>query len=69
MLAPPLLYSILKLKKFIPQCANLGIKYLIAMRVIQGLSAGVTMPAMNVLIAQWSPELERAYLSSIVFAG
>ena len=39
------------------------------MRVIQGLSAGVSMPAMNVLIAQWSPELERSYLSSIVFAG
>ena len=39
------------------------------MRVIQGLSAGVSMPAMNVLIAQWSPELERSYLSSIVFSG
>ena len=34
-----------------------------------GLGAGVTFPAMNVLIAKWAPEEERSTISSIVYGG
>ena len=34
-----------------------------------GLGAGVTFPAMNVLIAKWAPEEERSTISSIIYGG
>merc|ERR1711953_1301120 len=36
-----------------PICSIYGYQYLILMRIIMGLGAGVTFPAMNVLIAKW----------------
>ena len=34
-----------------------------------GLGAGVTFPAMNVLIAAWSPADERSSISALVYGG
>ena len=39
------------------------------MRIVMGLGAGVTFPAMNVLIAKWSPKDERSTISSVVYGG
>ena len=46
-----------------------GYQYLIIMRVLMGLGAGVTFPAMNVLISKWAPEEERSTISSIIYGG
>ena len=53
----------------IPVCSIAGYQYLIIMRVLMGLGAGVTFPAMNVLIAKWAPEEERSTISSIIYGG
>ncbi|KAF4522282.1 hypothetical protein B566_EDAN011978 [Ephemera danica] len=52
-----------------PPAAFLGYGALIAMRVLEGLGAGVTFPAMHVLIARWTPPVERSRMSSIIYAG
>ena len=52
-----------------PICSIYGYQYLILMRIIMGLGAGVTFPAMNVLIAKWSPKDERSTISSVVYGG
>ena len=52
-----------------PICTYSGIPYLIIVRVIEGLAGGVSMPAMSVLITKWCPELERAYLTGIIYTG
>lgn len=54
---------------FTPICTYSGIPYLIMARVIMGLAGGVCMPAMSVLITKWCPELERAYLTGIIYTG
>ena len=52
-----------------PACSYAGYQYLILMRIIMGLGAGVTFPAMNVLIAAWSPADERSSISALVYGG
>lgn len=52
-----------------PVTAYLDFRALMAMRVIQGLGGGFTFPAMNVLIASWSPPNERSTISSIAYSG
>ena len=52
-----------------PICSMAGYQYLIGMRIMMGLGAGVTFPAMNVLIAKWSPKDERSTISSVVYGG
>lgn len=42
---------------------------LIALRVLMGLGEGTTFPALNALLAQWTPPEERAKIGSLVFAG
>ena len=53
----------------IPVCSMAGYQYLILMRILMGLGAGLTFPAMNVLIGKWAPETERSTISSIVYSG
>ncbi len=38
-------------------------------RVIEGLGEGVALPAMQAMIAKWTPTNERAWLASIIYAG
>lgn len=52
-----------------PVCSYAGYQYLILMRIIMGLGAGVTFPAMNVLIAAWAPIEERSSISALVYGG
>ena len=52
-----------------PGCSQAGFEYLIIMRILEGLGAGVTFPAMNVLISKWAPKEERSTISSIAFGG
>ncbi len=42
---------------------------LIVARVIEGLGEGVALPAMQAMIAKWTPTNERAWLASIIYAG
>ena len=52
-----------------PVCSYAGYEYLIVMRILQGLGAGVTFPAMNVLISHWAPADERSTMSTIIDGG
>ncbi|CAK9834371.1 Putative inorganic phosphate cotransporter [Anthophora retusa] len=42
---------------------------LIAIRVLMGLCEGTTFPALNAMLAQWTPPEERSKIGSLVFAG
>ncbi|XP_076627177.1 putative inorganic phosphate cotransporter [Colletes latitarsis] len=42
---------------------------LIIDRVLMGLCEGTTFPALNALLAQWTPPEERSKIGSLVFAG
>lgn len=52
-----------------PLAARAGYWYLIALRVSEGLGEGVTFPAMNVMVAKWSPPCERSRMVTVVYAG
>lgn len=52
-----------------PLCAEVSTGLFVAVRILEGLSEGVTFPAMNILLATWVPPLERAKFASVVFAG
>ncbi|XP_067388733.1 sialin isoform X2 [Emydura macquarii macquarii] len=54
---------------FTPLAADLGVGYLIAVRVLEGLGEGVTFPAMHAMWSSWAPPLERSKLLSISYAG
>lgn len=42
---------------------------LIALRFLMGLGEGTTFPALNAMLAQWTPPEERSKIGSLVFAG
>ncbi|XP_076756868.1 putative inorganic phosphate cotransporter [Xylocopa sonorina] len=42
---------------------------LIILRVLMGLCEGTTFPALNAMLAQWTPPEERSKIGSLVFAG
>lgn len=42
---------------------------LIIVRVLMGLCEGTTFPALNAMLAQWTPPEERSMIGSLVFAG
>jgi len=52
-----------------PVLAFLDYRALMVARVIEGLGGGVTFPAMNVLIAAWSPPDERSTIASVALSG
>ena len=52
-----------------PVLAFADYRALMAIRIFEGLGGGFTFPAMNVLIAAWSPPAERSTIASIVFSG
>ena len=52
-----------------PVLAALDYRALMAIRVFEGFGGGFTFPAMNVMIAAWSPPEERSTIASIAFSG
>ncbi|XP_012343684.1 putative inorganic phosphate cotransporter isoform X1 [Apis florea] len=42
---------------------------LIIVRLLMGLCEGTTFPALNAMLAQWTPPEERSMIGSLVFAG
>ncbi|XP_033335730.1 putative inorganic phosphate cotransporter isoform X1 [Megalopta genalis] len=42
---------------------------LIILRVLMGLCEGTTFPALNAMLAQWTPPEERSKIGTLVFAG
>ncbi|XP_076068349.1 putative inorganic phosphate cotransporter [Oratosquilla oratoria] len=52
-----------------PVCAWVGPKLFFVSRFAQGLTEGVTFPAMHILLATWIPTLERTKFSALVYAG
>ena len=52
-----------------PVCAVAGFPYLILMRILMGLGGGLTIPAMNVMIAEWAPKQERSSIASLIYGG
>lgn len=46
-----------------------GATGLIILRVLEGLGEGTTFPALNALLARWSPITERGRMGSLVFGG
>ncbi|KAJ2946185.1 hypothetical protein O0L34_g5119 [Tuta absoluta] len=46
-----------------------GAGALFALRVIEGLGEGPTMPALMVMVSRWAPKAERARFGAIVFGG
>ncbi|XP_054284537.1 putative inorganic phosphate cotransporter isoform X1 [Macrosteles quadrilineatus] len=52
-----------------PFAARAGPRWLITTRFVEGLGEGTTFPALNVLLAQWVPPMERGKLGALVFAG
>ncbi|KNC33126.1 hypothetical protein FF38_04718, partial [Lucilia cuprina] len=54
---------------FIPMTANYSVTALIVLRTIQGAIAGLTWPAMHVLIAKWIPPDERSKFVTAYFGS
>ncbi|CAG0896381.1 unnamed protein product, partial [Darwinula stevensoni] len=52
-----------------PVASKSGYPWLILLRIIKGFGGGVTVPATHVLLAHWSPPVERSTLASIVYSG
>ncbi|KAK0095664.1 hypothetical protein PV326_007708 [Microctonus aethiopoides] len=46
-----------------------GAYALIVVRVLMGAGEGTTFPALNAMLAQWTPPEERSKIGSLVFAG
>ncbi|XP_051157949.1 putative inorganic phosphate cotransporter isoform X5 [Leptopilina boulardi] len=46
-----------------------GSTALIVLRILMGLGEGTTFPALNAMLAQWTPPEERSKIGSMVFAG
>ena len=53
-----------------PMAVEIGEKNaLIALRIITGFGEGTTYPALNAMIAQWTPLEERSKIGTLVFSG
>ena len=52
-----------------PPAAYLGVGWLIALRVLEGITEAVTFPAYNQLMGQWVPKYERSFFSAFACSG
>ncbi|GFS31725.1 hypothetical protein NPIL_426271 [Nephila pilipes] len=52
-----------------PSAAHYGVGYLIAIRALEGFAQGVTMPAINYMVGQWSPDSEKGLINTIIHSG
>nr|XP_045614448.1 putative inorganic phosphate cotransporter [Procambarus clarkii] len=62
-----LLTSVLTLLS--PLCARTSAQLFVAIRILEGITEGVTFPAMNSMLANWVPPKERAKFSTLIYAG
>lgn len=46
-----------------------GIRYLILLRVLEGIFGGLSFPSINAVWSKWSPPLERSRVSGIGISG
>lgn len=49
--------------------ANAGVHVLIAVRFVEGLFEGISIPSLQAMYANWAPPLERARMGSLAFSG
>lgn len=54
---------------FTPMAANAGVHFLIAIRFVEGLFEGVSVPSLQAIYASWAPPLERARIGALAFSG
>ncbi|XP_055836483.1 putative inorganic phosphate cotransporter [Episyrphus balteatus] len=55
---------------FTPWAAKIGgWQFIIALRILAGLTQGAVYPCMHTLLAKWAPCTERGVLSSVVYSG
>ncbi|GFS87265.1 hypothetical protein NPIL_331311 [Nephila pilipes] len=54
---------------FIPLAASQGSTFIIAIRILQGLSEGLTFPAITYALSNWAPKSERSRISAIIGLG
>ncbi|GIY03574.1 hypothetical protein CEXT_105101 [Caerostris extrusa] len=52
-----------------PLAARCHVGLLIAIRSLEGLAQGITMPAMHSMLGRWLPDCEKNILSTIVYTG
>lgn len=52
-----------------PVAASISYIAVLVVRFIEGIGAGVSLPAISVLLSKWAPPQERNKLSSLVYAG
>ncbi|XP_065574640.1 sialin-like isoform X2 [Artemia franciscana] len=52
-----------------PWAANVHFGLVIAVRFVEGLGAGISLPAMHVLLSKWAPPTEKGRISSFTYAG
>ena len=52
-----------------PWAAKVDKSFLIAVRAFEGLSEGITIPAMYAMMSKWLPPEERSLLAGIINAG
>ncbi|CAG0920085.1 unnamed protein product [Notodromas monacha] len=53
----------------IPSVAHLGVGWVIAFRILQGICEGPTFPTMNVIISRWAVANERSMMVSVIYTG
>jgi len=62
-----LLTSVLTL--LMPLAAKTDFNLLVIVRVLSGLTEGVTFPTMHAMLSQWAPPLERSRLATVAYSG
>ncbi|XP_055387787.1 putative inorganic phosphate cotransporter [Condylostylus longicornis] len=53
----------------LPLLAKYGIKIVIFLRVLAGLTQGVVYPCVHTLLSKWVPSTERSFLGTTVYSG
>ncbi|GFQ97416.1 hypothetical protein TNCT_257231 [Trichonephila clavata] len=52
-----------------PWAARIHVGLLIALRALEGLAQGITMPAMHSMLGRWLPDSEKNVLNTVVYTG
>lgn len=52
-----------------PPLTKLHYGGLLTMRVVEGIAAGASFPAMHIMIANWAPQTERFLIATVIYVG